>query len=43
MALSDEVIEGALRIGLGKYSTDEEIEAASDLIADSVKQIRSLL
>lgn len=43
MALSEDVVEGALRIGLGKYSTDDEIESASKLIADFVKQIRSLL
>jgi cysteine desulfurase len=43
MALSEDVVEGALRIGLGKYSTDDEIESASKLIAGFVKQIRSLL
>jgi cysteine desulfurase len=43
MALRAEVVEGSLRIGLGKYSTDDEVESASKLIADFVQQIRSLL
>ena len=43
MGLSEDVVEGALRIGIGKYSTDGEIEATSELIADAINQIRSLL
>jgi len=43
MALGEEVIEGALRIGLGKYTTDGEIEDAAELIGNTVSQIRALL
>jgi len=43
MKLDEDVIEGSLRIGLGKYTTDEEIDAAAELIADAVNQTRTLL
>ena len=43
MGLSDEYIEGALRIGLGKFTTDEEIEEAADILTSEVKSIRDLM
>ncbi|WAS04951.1 cysteine desulfurase family protein [Gloeomargaritales cyanobacterium VI4D9] len=32
MKLPSEVIEGALRIGLGKFTTDDEVEQAADIL-----------
>lgn len=43
MKLPSEVIEGALRIGLGKFTTQTEIERAADILADTVAQIRKLV
>jgi cysteine desulfurase len=39
MNLSEESIEGSLRIGLGKFTTEEEIERAAEIISDAVKKI----
>ncbi|WP_121970838.1 cysteine desulfurase family protein [Leptolyngbya sp. BC1307] len=43
MRLKEEVIEGALRIGLGKFTTDEEIEAAAQILIAETRAIRKLL
>jgi len=43
MALSESAIEGALRIGIGKFTTELEIERAAETIATAVSQVRSLL
>ncbi|MBN3940301.1 MAG: cysteine desulfurase family protein [Nostoc sp.] len=43
MNLAENIIEGALRIGLGKFTTKEEIEKASSLIASAVNEIHQLL
>ncbi|MGK7880529.1 MAG: cysteine desulfurase family protein [Crocosphaera sp.] len=40
LKLSDEMIEGALRIGVGKFTTDEEIDKAANLLTVAVEQIR---
>jgi cysteine desulfurase len=42
MNLTENIIEGALRIGIGKFTTKEEIEKASFAIASAVKAILSL-
>ncbi|WP_459195299.1 hypothetical protein [Nostoc sp. FACHB-892] len=42
MNLAENVIKGALRIGIGKFTTKEEIEKASSAIASAVKAILSL-
>lgn len=39
MNLSDDLIEGALRIGVGKFTTPEEIEKSADIITNTVKNI----
>jgi cysteine desulfurase len=39
MNLSEESIEGSLRIGLGKFTTEEEIDRAAEIISDAVKKI----
>ncbi len=43
MKLPEAVIEGALRIGLGKFTTDEEVEQASEILLNAVAGIRSAL
>ncbi len=40
MNLSDDAIEGSLRIGLGKYTTEQEIEIAASLLMSTISQIR---
>ncbi|BAZ53197.1 class V aminotransferase [Nostoc sp. NIES-4103] len=43
MKLSENIIQGALRIGIGKFTTKAEIEKASSLIISAVNQIYQLL
>ena len=43
MNLSEELIEGSLRIGLGKFTTEEEIEQSAEIISDAVKKIERLM
>ncbi|NEP12845.1 MAG: cysteine desulfurase [Symploca sp. SIO2C1] len=41
--LTSEVIEGALRIGLGKFTTDEEIDKAAEILSTAVSNIRQAM
>ena len=41
--LPSEVIEGALRIGLGKFTTDEEIEGAAEILSTAVSKTRQAM
>ena len=41
--LPPEVIEGALRISLGKFTTDEEIDIAAEILSTAVSKIRQLM
>ena len=43
MNLPEDVIEGALRIGIGKFTTEAEIDQAADILASTVKDISRLL
>lgn len=43
MQLADPVIEGALRIGLGKFTTDSEIDQAAVLLIDAVQQVWAVI
>ena len=43
MQLPQNIIEGALRIGIGKYTTKEEIEKASFLLINAVNEIHQLI
>ncbi|MBN3926645.1 cysteine desulfurase family protein [Nostoc sp. NMS4] len=42
MNLSENIIEGALRIGIGKFTTKAEIEKASSLLISAVNEIHQL-
>jgi cysteine desulfurase len=39
----DELVEGALRIGVGKFTTADEIELAATLIVDAVARVRETM
>ncbi len=39
MNLSEELIEGSLRIGLGKFTTNREIEKSVKILSDAVEQV----
>ena len=41
--LSDNLIEGALRIGLGKFTTDTEISQAAEILSTAVSKIRQAI
>ncbi len=43
MGLPEDVVEGSLRIGLGKFTTDEDIDAAAEILITEIKAIRELL
>lgn len=43
MGLPEDVIEGSFRIGLGKFTTDEEVEAAAKILTTEIKAIQELL
>lgn len=43
MGLPSQVIEGALRIGLGKFTTLEEIEQTTKILVSAVRQIREAM
>lgn len=43
MVLPEDVVEGSLRIGLGKFTTDEDIETAAEILITEVTAIRELL
>jgi cysteine desulfurase len=43
MQLSESLIDGALRIGIGKFTSDEEIHLASSRISTAVHEIQDLL
>ena len=36
-------IEGALRIGIGKFTTESEIDRAAEILSTAVSQIRQLM
>ncbi len=43
MNLDEEIIEGALRIGIGKFTTASEIEQAAKIIIQTVQKISKLI
>ena len=43
MNLPEELIAGSLRIGLGKFTTEEEIIQSAEIISDAVKKIDRLM
>lgn len=43
MGLPEDVIEGALRIGIGKFNSDEEIDEATSILIDAVAAVRKAM
>ncbi len=43
MKLSDKIIDGSLRIGLGKFTTDLEIEQAAEILSISLNETRKVM
>ena len=43
LGLPDNVVEGALRIGLGKFTTDEEIERVAEILSATVSKTRKVM
>lgn len=43
LGLPSDLIEGALRIGIGKFTTDAEIYEASEILANAVSSIRLMM
>ncbi len=43
MGLPSHIIEGALRIGIGKFTTSEDIEQAADILSTAVGRTRQVL
>lgn len=41
--LTEDLVEGALRIGLGKFTTDDEIDQVAEILFLAIRQIRDLL
>lgn len=43
MSLSDALVEGALRIGIGKFTTMEEVEKSAKILINAINQVSQLL
>jgi len=43
MGLEEELIESAIRIGVGKFTTDEDIERAAEFIAAAALEVRDTM
>lgn len=43
LGLPDKFIEGALRIGIGKFTTEAEIDQTAEIISTAVSQIRQMM
>jgi cysteine desulfurase len=43
IALPEHLIEGALRISMGKFTTDKECDRASTILTEAVHQVRQIL
>ena len=43
LRLPEDIVDGALRIGLGKFTTDEEISIAAEILDDAITQVQQAL
>ncbi|MBD1915013.1 MULTISPECIES: cysteine desulfurase family protein [Cyanophyceae] len=43
MGLAEPVVEGALRIGLGKFSTDNDIHQAAEILTQAVQSVKQAM
>jgi cysteine desulfurase len=42
LGLSDDAVRSSLRFGLGRFNTSEEVEAAIEIVSDSVTRLRKM-
>ena len=42
LCLPENIVDGSLRIGLGKFTTDEEIDNATDIVSEVITQIQQI-
>ncbi len=43
MSLGEDIVEGALRLGLGKFTTDAEVAGAAEILEQAVQSIRGAM
>ncbi len=43
MNLSEDLIESSLRIGLGKFTCDREIEEAAEILSEAIRKVRQVM
>ncbi|MCU0569973.1 MAG: hypothetical protein MUF49_25790 [Oculatellaceae cyanobacterium Prado106] len=43
LGLSEAIVESALRIGLGKFTTDDEVQRAADILIHMVRNVSELV
>lgn len=43
LCLSEDIVGGALRIGLGKFTTDEEVNNAAEILSQTITQVQQAL
>ena len=43
IGLSEEAIEGSLRIGLGKFTGDAELDEAAEILSQSIQAIEKIM
>lgn len=43
LGLPDNIIDGALRIGIGKFTTEQEIDQAAEIISNAVTYTRKAM
>lgn len=43
MGLAEPVVEGVLRIGLGKFSTDDDIDQAVEILTQAVRAVKQVM
>jgi cysteine desulfurase len=42
LGVDDELAHTSLRLGIGRFTTEEEVDQAADLIINAVEKLRSL-
>jgi len=43
MGLAEPIVEGALRIGLGKFSTDDDVHQAAEILIQAIQAIKQVM
>jgi cysteine sulfinate desulfinase/cysteine desulfurase-like protein len=43
MGLSNEIIEDTLRIGLGKFTTDDDVNRSAEILSTAAEQVRNAM